>query len=573
VSAPTPGRFRLSYTAKGQRVVRDFDRPRVLLGRSVVCQVVIDSGEISRRHAEIVRDGAGWAIQDLDSRNGTFVNSSRIARQTLHDGDHITLAQESTDPVALLFQCPDAAAPGGCTVLLHDVPEQTNIRASIDLQRLEQTVCELPLARDLLIGPRPTTGGEVPTKPRPTEPDPGAPTVASRSVLRAISLFKQIGEILLASEELDDLLQQVVNATVGHLPGQRGVICLYDEATGTIEPKFAHAKTPVPADQPCRVSRSILQEAVRVRQAILVINPAGDARFHQAASIHQIGIQSAMCAPLYHAGHVKGVIYLDSHRDPDAFDQRDLEVLTVLGMLVAGGITQMALRGDVTRERAIRSRLSRYNSPRVVEQIVNRAAELDGEMAGEERDVSVLFADLTGFTATAEELSPAEVIQLLNAVFERLTSAVFRQDGTLDKYIGDAVMAVFGAPLEQPDHALRAVRAALLMQQLLDDYNREFRPGRPLQMRIGINSGRAIAGDIGSPLRKEYTVIGDSVNVAARLQAVVAQPGEIVIGPATYELVQGSCECTSLPEVRLRGKRQSLRPYRLVRLLPCDSSS
>jgi class 3 adenylate cyclase len=134
-------------------------------------------------------------------------------------------------------------------------------------------------------------------------------------------------------------------------------------------------------------------------------------------------------------------------------------------------------------------------------------------------------------------------------------------------------MAVFGAPLEQPDHALRAVRAALLMQQLLDDYNREFRPGRPLQMRIGINSGRAIAGDIGSPLRKEYTVIGDSVNVAARLQAVVAQPGEIVIGPATYELVQGSCECTSLPEVRLRGKRQSLRPYRLVRLLPCDSSS
>ena len=565
VTTTATGGFRLSYPANGEQIVRDWDRAPVRIGRSVVCDLVIDSREVSRRHAEIVRDEAGWVIQDLDSRNGTFVNGERVVRRLLHDGDRITLAEGSAAPVTLVFQLPPPARPGPCAVLLQDGPEPAaNIRARIDLRQLEQTVCELPLAQGILPWPRRRTGAAKPA---------ARAGVASHSLLRAISLFKQVSEILLVREDLDQMLQQVVNVISDHLPGQRGVICLYDEQTGEIQPKFAHAKVPLPEDQPCRVSRSILQEAVRVQHAILVANATGDPRFHHAASVHQIGIQSAVCVPLYHTGHVKGLIYLDSQQNAEEFDQHDLEVLTVLGMLVAGGITQIALRGDVARERAIRSRLSRYNSPRVVEQIVNRAGELEGEMAAEEREVSVLFADLTGFTATAEELSPAAAVQLLNAVFEQLTAAVFRYDGTLDKYMGDAVMAVFGAPLPQPDHAVRAVQTASLMRQLLADYNRAHRPDAPLQLRIGINSGRAVVGDIGSPLRKEYTVIGDVVNVASRLQATVAQPDEIVLGPTTHALVQDRFACEPLPEVQLRGKKHVLQPYRLERPLPCDSSS
>ena len=185
-------------------------------------------------------------------------------------------------------------------------------------------------------------------------------------------------------------------------------------------------------------------------------------------------------------------------------------------------------------------------------------------MLADEYDVSVLFADLTGFTALAENWSPAEAVHALNLVFERWAANVFRLDGTLDKYIGDAVMAVFGAPLRQADHARRAVATALAMRRTLDDLNRSRPQEPPLEVRIGINSGRVIAGDIGSRLHKGYTVIGDAVNIASRLETSVALPGQIVIGQATYEQVREDFACESLGEVQLRGKRQAIRAYRVV---------
>jgi adenylate cyclase len=283
-----------------------------------------------------------------------------------------------------------------------------------------------------------------------------------------------------------------------------------------------------------------------------------------------MGIRSAICVPLYHDGQVTGVLYVDSQREAGPLGSRDLEVLTVLGLMVAAGIAQMSLRNDVARERAMRDRLARYNSPRVVEQIMKLTPRQENEMLADEYDVSVLFADLTGFSALAEKWSAAEVVQVLNLVFERWTDNVFQRDGTLDKYIGDAVMAVFGAPLRQADHAQRAVATALAMQGTLDDLNRS-RPQEPaLRLRIGINSGRVIAGDIGSRRHKAYTVVGDVVNIASRLETSVALPGQIVIGQATCEQVQGQFLCEPLGEFQLRGKRQSIWAHRVLGSNPAE---
>ncbi len=445
--------------------------------------------------------------------------------------------------------------------------------------------------------------------------------------LPVLSLFKSAGEILLANESLDEMLQQVVNLIAEHLPGRRGVVCMVDQASGEIQPRCfslergaggeqgaggapaqrvgelgvaeegleidkksaqyavrstqysvlpTAPRSPLPAPRPAarvprppshrpfQISQSILQEAVRVKRAMLVASADDDPRFRTAVSIHEMGIRSAICVPLYHDGQVAGVIYVDSQREAGPLSSRDLEVLTVLGLMVAAGIAQMSLRNDVARERAMRNRLARYNSPHVVEQIMQLTPRQEDEMLADEYEVSVLFADLAGFSALAKSWTAAEAVRVLNLVFERWTANVFQLDGTLDKYIGDAVMAVFGAPLRQADHAQRAVTTALAMQRTLDDLNR-MRPQEPaLQLRVGINSGRVIAGDIGSRLHKAYTVIGDAVNIASRLETSIALPGQIVIGQATYEQTRERYVCESLGEVQLRGKRQTIRAYRVV---------
>jgi adenylate cyclase len=545
--------FALSYSQEGKRVVREFRQPRVLIGRSMLCDVVLDSPDLSRKHAEIRGDEWGWKIHDLSSQGGTYVRQQRVAVHRLHDGDQIVLSPSAARPVVLTFHRLAAAEPPRRKVVLDDAPERTQVVASIDLKDFEQS----------LVSPTPP---RIPTPPlrRELRPPKPTPNVAERVPPAALlNVFKRVGDVLLVCEDLAKMLEEVLTLVLDNLPGARGLICLYDAATGQIEPK-AFRTSRVQEDEPFTVSRTILNEAIHIQRAMLVANAMDDPRFQGAVSVRELQIRSAMCVPLYHAGQVKGVVYVDSEHGGQTFTGQDLELLAVLGLMVAVGITQMMLRDDLAKERAVRSKLSRYNSPRVVEQIMSRTADFDGEMLAEDHEVSVLFVDIVHFTSMAENMRPAEVIQVLNTVFERLADAVFQHDGTLDKYIGDAAMVVFGAPLAQPDHALRAVRTAMLMRDVIEQCNQAAPEGRRLQVRIGINSGNAVVGDIGSPLRKEYTAIGDVVNTASRLESSVARPGDIVIGPLTYEQVKDAFACEPLAEVQLRGRQQMIQPYRVV---------
>jgi adenylate cyclase len=588
--------FQLVFHVAEGSVVRQFDQARIVLGRSMVCDLVFDSPHLSRKHAEIVRDADGWTIRDLRSRQGVAVNDRRVAEKKLKHGDRIALAPDTAAPTLLEFRRPQLADPLPAQAILSDDSGPTSIVASIDVRELSDALGQSSHGKRSPIEIHP---GEAATKILLAPEAPGQALFDSPSQLPVLSMFKSAGEILLAHESLDEMLQQVVNLIAEYLPGRRGAVCMVDATSGEIrpscfsqergaggrepwlpasaEPATAHSpRSLLPASpllaprtpllpQPFLISRSILHEAVRVQRAMLVASVADDPRFDSAASIRQMGICSAICVPLYHQGQVTGAIYVDSQGDAGPLGSRDLEVLTVLGLMVAAGIAQISLRGDVARERTLRQRLARYNSPQVVEQIMKLTPRQEGEMQADEYEVSVLFADLTGFSTLAENWTAAETVRVLNLVFERWTANVFHRDGTLDKYIGDAVMAVFGAPLRQADHAQRAVATALAMQQTLDNLNRSRPDEPPLQLRVGINSGRVIAGDIGSPLHKAYTVIGDAVNVASRLETSVALPGQIVIGEATYEQVREPYVCEPLGEFQLRGRRRAIRAYRVVK--------
>ena len=322
-----------------------------------------------------------------------------------------------------------------------------------------------------------------------------------------LGLLKSAGEILMANESLDEMLQRIADLIGEHLPGRRVAVFLGDATSGELLPR-RFSETPMIGSltfpqaaydrtRPFPTSRTIIRDVLHTGRALLVANTADDRRFRDTSGTKKI--RSAICVPLYHEKRIEGAVYVDSQHESESLSGGDLEVLTVLGLMVAAGIAQMALRGDVARERAVRDRLARYNSPQVVERIMQLVPRPEDEMQADEYDVSVLFADLGGFTALAENWSAAEVVRVLNQVFERWTADVFVRDGTLDKYIGDAVMAIFGAPLRQSDHAQRAVATALAMRQSLDEFNRSRPDAPPLDVRIGINSGRVIAGDIGSP--------------------------------------------------------------------------
>jgi adenylate cyclase len=258
------------------------------------------------------------------------------------------------------------------------------------------------------------------------------------------------------------------------------------------------------------------------------------------------------------------VIHVDSPVTLNCFGSRDLDLLTALANFTAIAVERSRMNEKFALEERRRRRLGRFLSPQVAARVLESTEDEHGlaqALPPELREVTILFADLVGFTTLSERLGPEATAYLLSDYFSQMTEVVFRFDGMLDKFIGDAVMAVFGAPLDMPDHAERAVQAALAMQKRLAAFNADRSAAEKVQMRIAVNTGRVVAAEIGSSSKMEYTVLGDAVNVASRLESGVARPGTVVIGPQTHAMVASRFECRSLGEFRLKGKTEAIEAF------------
>ncbi|HEB90241.1 MAG TPA: FHA domain-containing protein [Deltaproteobacteria bacterium] len=527
------------------RVFTIGDRP-IVIGRAPDCDLLLQNESISRQHARISRDEEGWVLRDLGSKNGSRVNTFHVAEQVLRNGDRLDLGT-----IRMYVEIGPESAASRARVIFDEKQAPTGHTEILNLQGLDDLLLaagdhrnspSLFTSRDGLAG----VGDE----------DSRAP----ESTGELMRLVSESAESLLSCTTLAETLDRILSLVFANLPVERGVICLYDPASESIEPMAMRNREGIP-DAPIAISSNITGTAIREKKAVLIKDTALDERFGGAESVLMMNIHSAMCAPLLRDGNVSGYVYVDRQSATHPFGMAQLQALSILALLAAIAVEQAALRDDIRREQERRVRLARYSSPAVVERILEAPGAGMGGMVVEEGEVSVLFADLTGFTTMAERLPPAEVILILNQVFERLTSAVFELEGTLDKFRGDGMMAFFGAPLAMPDHAERAVEAALRMQEALASLNAAREGVRPIQMRIGINSGTVVVGDIGSPQRKDYTVIGDVVNIASRLESAVARPGQVIIGEATWAAARHAYLCEPLEEVRLKGKKQVVRPY------------
>jgi adenylate cyclase len=241
-------------------------------------------------------------------------------------------------------------------------------------------------------------------------------------------------------------------------------------------------------------------------------------------------------------------------------------IYPVLTMLVIYlGITIYRYITEEREKKKIRGAFQYYLTASVINEMLKDPSKL--KLGGDKKDLTVLFSDIRGFTTLSEKMTPEELVHLLNEYLTAMTNVVFHYDGLLDKYMGDAIMAVFGAPLDQPDHALRACRTALGMmdelKKLQQKWTLENKPA--LNIGIGINSGDMVVGNMGSDMRFDYTVMGDSVNLGSRLEGINKEYGSnIIISEYTYEAVKDLFFCREMDAVRVKGKKQPVKIYELL---------
>jgi adenylate cyclase len=382
-------------------------------------------------------------------------------------------------------------------------------------------------------------------------------------------MLLEVSQKLSAELDLDRLLRTVVDTTFEIMSVDRVTIVLLNEGTDELVPTISRSR--LGDTQPVQVPRSIAEKVMQERVAVVSQNAPADSRFRGKSILLQ-SVRSAMCSPLMASpDRLLGLLYVDNLTTTNTFTDEDLQFLVAFSGFAAIGIKNSRYADQIRREATVRSNFERYFAPNVAADI----AQQDGAIrqGGERRPTTVLFSDIRGFTAIAESLGPDAIAQFLSEYFTEMVEVIFEHGGTLDKFIGDAIMALWGAPIAHADDPDRALRAAVAMQRAITRLNERWASqGRPeIGVGIGINHGDVFAGNIGSHRRLEYTVIGDAVNVAARLCAE-AGPGEILVSEQFLGVVRDQVASDYLPEMALKGKAQMVQVYRVRGVQPQPTS-
>ncbi len=502
-----------------QGAVFPLDATQTTIGKRHGNDIALDDPTLSRAHARIERRGDRYYLIDLQSTNGTRLNGLLVREAPLRPGDEIAV---------------------GASVLR--VRDQA--RVALVKEGNAPAVAATVVVGPQLAGLRP-------------------PPDTSLDVRHGVDALAKLAREGLMRSDLKTALGRVLDVVFDVLPAERGALILLapDERTPR---EYAlrtreGGKSP-PGDMP--VSWGLAQRVMAQREAVLVPDARVDPALAERSSIIQHGVRCAAYAPLLREDRVLGLLCVDTSV-PGGLTQQHVELLVAFANQAAVNVESVELQDRVLRERKRWETLQRYVSPHVADRII---ATEGGLPQSGEAELTVLFADLDGFTGLAQKLAPAEVQALLNAVFSRMTAVAFRFGGAVDKYIGDCIMVLWGTPGEDDYHALRAVVAAEAMVRELQQFRQSIadRYGS-LGLALGLNSGRAFVGDMGSESVVQYTAIGHVVNVASRIQGL-AERDQIFASARTVELCGDAVVARSRGRHVLRGTEGDTEVYEIVGL-------
>lgn len=528
----------------------------VSIGRRDDNDLVIDDVFVSRKHAELKKKGEGYVIKDCKSRYGTFVNGSTIDEAEVNYGDEIQVGN-----TMITFVDEERLNQ----IEMHKTPTR-KVGAPLDLVKKIDEI-----------------------KGRISNQDPHDTIIRSLNELQAAftmyerklgdverskevaSTLCEVGKIINFVFDLNVLLNLLMDLALKILQAKRGFIMLHDPAGQALHVKVArNMGGDLDSEKPVGISQTIAWEAFKTSQVVSTNDATKDERFMAQESVISYAIGSVICVPLVAKDRrTIGVMYLDNPVTQKPFSDSDVEFMQSFASQAAIAIENAQLYEKIKEEEKIRDRLQRFFSPTVVKKIMSEEGGL--MLGGETRTATIMFCDIRGYTSLVEKIDSRVAVKILNDFLSSMTEEVFTHEGTLDKYIGDCVMAIFGAPVAHPDDPLRAVKAALGMktrvQELKAQWNKELNVAEveTFDIGIGVHTGEVIAGAIGNIKRMEYTVVSPAVNLASRLESV-AERGQIIISQVTYNQVRDHIEVNKLEPVKLKNISKAVQIYEITSL-------
>jgi len=539
------------------------------IGRAKENDIILNDRRASRRHAQLVTEAASCKIIDgyfegsevVRSINSVFVNGKPEIEKILEAGDEIIIGETRLEFTEIVDQKTSAnAAESGeisrAANIFQDNSGEPESGISYDDKPLGHT--QLLISAHEIIGNRSNISIEN-----------GIATPEEIKILRrkakVLELLYEMSKTIGTVFDLKEIFVKATDLIFRGTPAERVVALLADE---TLDGKIlgyslfpiavrARDEKLVNLTEKLTISRTITQKVMREKVALLSQDARTDEQFRGAESIVSQGVRSTICAPLLTESNVHGVIYADRFDPFSAFSPDDLELISAVAAQTAVTVETVKAHKRLAREEVARANYSRFMPEYVVKQLLDNPESF--KLGGVNQIVTVLFADIRGFTALSERENPEKVVGLLNRFFSAMSEIIFANGGTLDKYTGDGLMAIFGAPTATEEDAKNALKAAAAMQNRLTTLNRELESDgfRPIEIGIGLHTGEATIGYIGSEQRSEYTAIGDTVNLASRLESN-APGGQIFISEATAQVCGDLFPLISREPLNVKNRLQSV---------------